>query len=227
MLGALVLLAIPAGWLAWWLGSPLVLDRTVEEAFPLSSTAVIPDGMTLPRAEVERYTRGMATDEAELLVERMSGEDGAVLRVAQGDVEAIMAGRAAVEEPADEGMPEMGQAAAVALLRGEFRDADSFHRGSGTAVLYALPDGSTLLRLEDLRVTNGPDLHVLLSAHHDPTARQDVMEPGYISLGQLKGNIGNQNYPVPPDVDATVYRSVVIYCKPFHVIFSIAPLEPT
>ena len=43
-----------------------------------------------------------------------------------------------------------------------------------------------------------------------------------IHLGALKGNVGNQNYDIPADVDLSEYRSVVIYCVPFHVVFSTA-----
>lgn len=45
----------------------------------------------------------------------------------------------------------------------------------------------------------------------------------YVDLGKLKGNVGNQNYAIPADVDLSQYRGVMIYCQPFHVLFSIAP----
>ena len=48
--------------------------------------------------------------------------------------------------------------------------------------------------------------------------------PGYLDLGKLKGNRGNQNYPIPADVDISIFNSVVIYCKPFAVVFSVATL---
>ena len=110
------------------------------------------------------------------------------------------------------------------LKTGNFRDADSFHRGSGKAIIYEAPDGSHLLRLEDLNVTNGPRLHVLLAVHDDPMRVSEIKDNGYHDLGRLKGNIGNQNYPVPADVDVNAQMSVIIYCKPFSVIFSVAPL---
>lgn len=110
----------------------------------------------------------------------------------------------------------------VELASGTFLDADATHRGSGSARVYELEDGSRLLRLEDFEVTNGPDLHVLLVPHPDPTGRDDVA--GYLDLGELKGNIGNQNYEIPDDVDLSEYGSVVIYCAPFHVLFSTATL---
>lgn len=77
-------------------------------------------------------------------------------------------------------------------------------------------------------MTNGTDLHVLLSSHHDPDSRSDLDEAGYVGAGKIKGNRGNQNYPVQgADVDVDSLQSVVVYCKPFHAIFSVATLEDT
>ena len=119
-----------------------------------------------------------------------------------------------------------GDQSGVARIKtGEFKDADSFHRESGQATIYRGPDGSFLLRLENLRVTNGPALHVFLSAHEDPDNSGEVRDQGFFDLGDLKGNRGNQNYPIPTEVDITAYNSVVIYCKPFSVVFSVAPLQ--
>ena len=120
-----------------------------------------------------------------------------------------------VEEPMPEEAPQV-------LVSGEFVDFDDFHQGSGTATVYELEDGSRVLRFEDFEVTNGPDLHVLLVPNEDPGGRDDV--EGYFDLGSLKGNIGDQNYEIPDDVDLSEYGSVVIYCVPFHVLFSVATL---
>ena len=118
-----------------------------------------------------------------------------------------------------------GEGQVQAVKQGDFRDADSFHRGSGQATIFTTPDGGHLLRLEDLNVTNGPALHVVLSLHQDPTSPEDVKLDGYVDLGDLKGNRGNQNYPIPAGLDVSVFNSVVIYCKPFSVVFSVAPLR--
>ncbi len=113
----------------------------------------------------------------------------------------------------------------VALVTGEIVGADSFHQGRGTATVYQLADGSRILRLEELDVTNGPDLHVLLSPVADPESRDEVTAEGYVDLGSLKGNRGSQNYDIPPDFELGDELSVVIYCQPFHVIFSTATLR--
>ena len=141
----------------------------------------------------------------------------------RGDVEMTMATMAKMDSPAEEAMPdEMAESGAVKT--GQFRDADRFHRGSGTATIHRLPDGSHVLRLETLDVTNGPALVVILSPHPNPSSSADVHQTGYVELAKLKGNKGNQNYPLPDNVDPATFGSVVIYCKPFKVVFSVAPL---
>ncbi|MBT7363034.1 MAG: DM13 domain-containing protein, partial [Rhodospirillaceae bacterium] len=89
-----------------------------------------------------------------------------------------------------------------------------------------LADGNHVLRLENLDVTNGPDLHVFLVRHPGPVASSDVTDDNYIDLGALKGNIGNQNYAIAPGTDVAGFASVVIWCKAFGVLFSTAPLAP-
>lgn len=127
-----------------------------------------------------------------------------------------------VDEPMSQSMAETPLVVAV----GRFRDGDAIHKGSGQAKLYRLADGSHLLRLEDLNVTNGPALVVLLAAQADPKNAKDVQK-GYIKLDDLKGNIGNQNYVIPANVNLGLYRSVVIWCELFDVFFSSATLNVT
>lgn len=136
-------------------------------------------------------------------------------------------GMAMMEEAMEQSEMAMQPAAAAqvqAVAMGSFKDADAFHRGSGTATIYRTPDGSEVLRLEDLNVTNGPALHVVLSTHPDPERSEQVKQEGYVDLGDLKGNRGNQNYPIPAGVDTSIHKSVVIYCYPFAVVFSVATL---
>ena len=100
---------------------------------------------------------------------------------------------------------------------------DGFHKGTGHATIYLGQDGTRLLRFEDFKVTNGPELHVVLSPYGGPEEKGGRLKsPGWIDLGKLKGNIGNQNYLIPDDVDIGIHNSVTIWCKPFNVIFSVA-----
>lgn len=145
--------------------------------------------------------------------------------ISQSEAETVMMTMAKVETKMDEAMPkEMTEASNVVVKSGDFRDGDSFHKGAGTATIYRLADGSQVLRFEDFKVTNGPDLRVLLVEHSNPEGRGDV-DAGYEELAKLKGNIGNQNYTIPGSIDVGRYGSIVIYCKPFQVVFSVASLN--
>lgn len=178
-----------------YLASPLFFDRTVDEEFSYMTD----DG----RVDIDA-------------VLAMPEETRGKMR------EDIMAAAAAAPETAaDDEMPPAGP---IVLARGEFRDADAIHKGSGQATLYGLPDGRHLVRFEDFRTTNGPDLVVYLAKHASPASADDVVDNGYLSLGVLKGNIGNQNYEVPAGVAIDEYGSVVIWCELFGVLFSPAPL---
>ena len=115
--------------------------------------------------------------------------------------------------------------AAEAVATGTFSDADAAHKGTGTATIYRDGSGQHILRLTDFEVTNGPDLEVWLVAKPDITASADVTESEWVALGQLKGNIGDQNYDIPADVDLSKYNSVVIWCEQFSVLFSPATLQ--
>ena len=48
-----VVVAVPVLAIGWWLGSPLFLDTEVDEEFPMSANAIIPDDMTQGEGETE------------------------------------------------------------------------------------------------------------------------------------------------------------------------------
>lgn len=113
----------------------------------------------------------------------------------------------------------------VLLASGQFGAVDGLHKGQGSARLFRLSDGQRILRLEEFKVTNGPDLYVYLSGHAAPRNSGQLHDGGALEVGRLKGNIGNQNYALPADVDLSKFKSVVIYCKQFSVVFSTAELS--
>jgi hypothetical protein len=157
--GAIVVLPI-----AWYLGSPLFLNKTVNEAFPMKQTVTASENMP------------------------------------------------AAAEP-------------KALSSGSFGEVDAVHKGQGTATVYRA-GGALVLRLDPFQVTNGPDLYVYLSAHPAPRNSRQLHEGAALEVSRLKGNIGAQNYTLPADLDLSRYKSVVVYCRRFSVVFSTAELRP-
>lgn len=109
----------------------------------------------------------------------------------------------------------------VVLATGSFGSLNSYSVTGGVVVLT---DGSsTFVRFEDLASDNGPDLFVYLSPA--PADGSGNFETGSVSLGELKGNVGSQNYEVPAGVSLSDFRSVVIWCDRFSTAFGAAELS--
>lgn len=196
VVAALVIAGAP---IAWYLGSPLFINKTVnepfptiaqtsEETFPMSKNAVVPEGMT------------------------------------QQQVEEVMMRASKVDSAAAEPMPQ-GIPPTTVVARGAFVATDRFHQGEGLAAVHH-SGRDLVLRLDPFKVTNGPDLYVILTKQPAPKMRADV-EQGYAEVAKLKGNLGSQNYVLSRGVRLGDYHAVVIYCKKFHVVFSTATLQPT
>ena len=109
------------------------------------------------------------------------------------------------------------------LASGKFHSGA--HPTSGTATVYQLADGTRVLRFTDFKTSNGPDVHVYLVAADDATDNESVTKAGFIDLGSIKGNIGDQNYTLSSDADLSKYRAVSVWCKRFSVNFGAAPLS--
>ncbi len=136
-----------------------------------------------------------------------------------------------IEQTVDEALPQPMSAVspdddaegdATVLAEGDFQRLE--HPTSGTASIIELADGSRFLRFEELDTSNGPDLRVYLS---EIPVSDDWYAYGkrFVDLGALKGNRGNQNYALPPDLDLERYESAVIWCRRFTVGFGVAPLQ--
>ena len=190
-------LAITKPWLYF-------VNREVNEAFP---------GLTDAQREA---VANMPEDQKQALINmanetRKMVEDTAIAQIGEDTI-----------VPAAEGaMPPDMPAEPTVLLMGSFIDIDPIHGAEGSATIYELPDGERVLRFEEFRSKNGPDLHIYLSTEA-PTSTFGGLGADEVHLGPLKGNVGNQNYDIPADIDLSQYRSVVIYCVPFRVVFSTA-----
>ena len=136
--------------------------------------------------------------------------------VATDEFQEAMSEAEANRTETDEGMPaEMPEEPAeiVTLVSGSF-SGSSRYTITGDALV--LSDGSEqrFLRFEDFDSSNGPDLKVYLRA----------ADGAFVSLGVLKGNLGDQNYEIPTDVDLSVFDTVQIWCERFGVEFGTATL---
>lgn len=107
------------------------------------------------------------------------------------------------------------------VAAGEFHGADEFHFGQGSASVIEIEPGRFHLRFDDFSVRNGPDLYVYLSSSADGYA-DDALE-----VGRLKATDGAFGYDLPADVDPADFRSALIWCKQFAVLFAVAPLSPS
>jgi Electron transfer DM13 len=91
--------------------------------------------------------------------------------------------------------------------------SDGFHNAEGLAKVIQLGDGSSILRLENFKSTNGPNVHLYLST--------DKAACNFIDLGRLKANNGNQNICW----NWNKYDMALICCKDFSVLFGSAQLK--
>lgn len=111
------------------------------------------------------------------------------------------------------------------LARGQLISHE--HDTTGRVVILELADKSRVLRLQDLDTSNGPDVEVWITDAPviDGSDGWHVFDDGdYVELGDLKGNHGNQNYPLPKSVDLDQLTSVSLWCDRFNVSFGAARL---
>ncbi len=180
---------------------PLVMDDVVDKAFP---------GL---RGDLLDEFRQLREVEQESLLQ-LAREDATM---AQSMLEAALRDPVRVEEAQ--------QAGSTLRAQGNFVRIDPLHWAQGEALVYSQADGNHVLRFENFRAANGPDLRVMLSASPAPRSPAELNEGNLaLDLGRLKGNVGNQNYPVPAGVDPDLYNSVVIFCRRFNLVFSTATL---
>jgi hypothetical protein len=213
-----VIAAILLAGAGWWFVSPLFINNVVDEAFPfeMPSESELANMTEAELLELEADFESAIPDEDTLA--DLSPEDEAKLEEMVQEVAATVMVEKNVEEP----MPET-TAEWTLVSQGEFAGVDAFHLGSGNVGIYQQGD-QYVVRFENFSVTNGPALHVVLAKHPSPSRGSEIDE-GYLDLGTLKGNLGDQNYNIPTGTVLSDYQSVVIYCVPFHAVFSSATLN--
>jgi len=108
-------------------------------------------------------------------------------------------------------------AANVEVASGSFTGEDG-HDGSGTATVIDQASGGQVLTFTDFDVDPGAAVEVWLTTGPNETSDR-------VDLGDLKGNVGDQQYEIPAGTDLDRYGTVVLYCTPFTVRIAVAPLK--
>lgn len=185
--------------------------------FPVALVAAVAVGIGLYLFQPWRLFLDTTVDEASPLV--------AASVVASPSAEA--SGSAAPDSAAAPSSPVDASAPAGPRVVARGTLISHEHATTGEALIIEREDGSRVLRLEGLDTSNGPDLHVWLTDAPviEGTDGWFVFDDGaYVDLGPLKGNVGNQNYPIPDDVSLEDLTSVSIWCARFAVSFGAAEL---
>jgi len=186
----------------------LFIDDQVDDAGPVFASGVVADDVDAAADDAETP----ASDDAPPAPEASGG---------------TAAPRAEEAPTPDTTVPPAAAAPQiVTLAEGTFIGRGRYS-GEGRALI--LNDGSEqrFLRFEDFATDNGPDLNVYLVASTDANGESGAFDDDFIDLGDLRGNIGDQNYEIPPDVDLSVYDTVVVWCVRFASPFTAADLAPT
>ena len=211
-IGIISAIVIIVGSGAYYLVSPLFISTKVNEPLPTSSV------------QSESFQKFVAMNEEEKMQ--------AAKQMSSQERDEIMSVAARVNNSLDEPMdqtllqqqpqPQNNITSTTntgqdILRTGTFVGVgDGIHNAEGIAKIIPLQDGSNILRLENLHVTNGPDLYVYLAT--------DKSASDFVSLGKLKANNGNQNYDIPSQTELTKYDNALIWCRPFSVLFGSAEL---
>ena len=94
-----------------------------------------------------------------------------------------------------------------------FMAAPGGYNISGTGLLEADPEGTTLSFDNAFNTQSGPDLHVYLSINFEaPTTPGNTN----IDIAELTSNNGAQSYTIPSNVSLDDYNYVLIHCKSFN-----------
>lgn len=138
---------------------------------------------------------------------------------ATGEVTAFSSGKTSITATADgiASTPfdiEVGGGARSGTFIGR-----SGYTASGTATILRDSTGALIVRLEsDFRTSTGPGLFVYLG-------KSSSSGTNGAELGALKSTSGLQTYPIPAAVNPNDFSHVLIYCKPFNVVFAYAELK--
>ena len=191
-------------------------DKVDEPMPPMAGTAAGPSdddsAEAAQPADEAQEPEGAEADSAEPEASQPGG--------AESEAQEPEGAEADSAEP-EASQPESAEPQIIVEAAGSFIDRS--HPTEGSARVLGDGSGQRFLRLEDFRTDNGPDLNVYLSAA-PPNAPAGAFDDDFVDLGDLKGNVGAQNYEIPAGLDLDRYSTVAIWCVRFGVVFGAASL---
>jgi hypothetical protein len=209
---AIAVVAIPVG---VYTISPLFISNTINE--PLPTTAAVAN----PKEASQQYQKFTSMNEQDRMnvAKQMNQKEKNMVMIGAAQINNTINENAIISETIKQQQQQQQSNATSAKIRtGSFVGAgDGFHNAEGMVKVIPLEGGSNILTLESFKSTNGPNVHVYLST--DKTASN------FVDLGKLKANNGNQNYNIPNGTNLAKYKTVLIWCKDFSVLFGSAELK--
>jgi hypothetical protein len=200
--------------------SPLFISNTVNE--PLPTTAAV----TSKKAASQEYQKFVSMNEQDRInaAKQMNQRLKNIVMIGAAQInntmnENVVASQGIINKQQQQ--THATNTTTVSTIRaGSFIGAgDGFHNAEGLAKVIPsdVRGGRTILRLENFKSTNGPNVHLYLST--------DKAASNFIDLGRLKANNGNQNYNIPVGTDLAKYNTALIWCKDFSILFGSAQLK--
>ena len=213
--GIMSAIVIIIGLSAFYLASPLFISTEINEPLPEGANVSAPlpsnqfqEFMALSEEERTKAGSQMNEQEKNQIMLEFAGLNNSINESMSHSNQSLSENQSS----------QMENETSNLILTGSFVGVgDGIHDAMGIAKVIPVGGGEKVLRLEDLVVTNGPDLYVYLSI--------DKSASDFVNLGRLKANIGNQNYPKPAGTDMTKYDTVLIWCRAFSVLFGSADLK--
>jgi hypothetical protein len=198
---------------------PLFINNTINEPLPRTAAVVS------QKEASQQYQKFISMNEKDKM--------NVAKQMSQKEKNMVMIGAAQINNTINENISTAGKSnnqhtttnnnnntvsSTNKILTGSFVGAgDGFHNAKGIVKIIPLEYGSNVLRLENFKSTNGPNVHVYLST--------DKSASDFVDLRRLKANNGNQNYDIPNRTNLSKYKTVLIWCKDFSVLFGSAELS--
>jgi hypothetical protein len=195
--------------------SPLFTSNTVNEPLP---TTVASINKNTALHDYQKFV-SMNDQDRSNAAKQMSQREKNMVMIGAGQINnTINESTITLDTTKQRQQQQSNAITAPRIMIGSFVGAgDGFHNAEGLVRVIPLGDGHTILRLENFKSTNGPNVHLYLAT--------DKAASNFIDLGRLKANNGNQNYNIPSGTNLAKYNMALIWCKDFSVLFGSAQLK--